>query len=115
MFVKSAVIFVLLSHFKTKKIESVYLHKQTFVLIVARGMLRPVYFAFEIMLEFFLQTTLFVKSRALSPRLTSKIIAIMIALRRAILMKADPVVSLHAHRLFSGRARSCKKDPCCGF
>ena len=36
----------------------------------------------------------------------------MIALGRAILMKADPVVSLHAHRLFSGRACSCKKDPC---
>ena len=36
----------------------------------------------------------------------------MIALRRAILMKADPVVSLHAHRLFSGRACSCKKEPC---
>ena len=37
----------------------------------------------------------------------------MIALRRAILLKANPVVSLHAHRLFSGRACSCKKDPCC--
>ena len=37
----------------------------------------------------------------------------MIALRRAILMKANPVVSLHARRLFSGRACSCKKDPCC--
>ena len=36
----------------------------------------------------------------------------MIALRCAILMKADPVVSLHGHRLFSGRACSCKKDPC---
>ena len=59
----------------------------------------------------FLQTTHFVKSRAHSPRPTSKIIA-MIALRRAILMKADPVVSLHAHHLFSGRACSCKKDPC---
>ena len=35
----------------------------------------------------------------------------MIALRRAILMKADPAVSLHAHRLFSSRACSCKKDP----
>ena len=35
----------------------------------------------------------------------------MITLRRAILMKADPVVSLHARRLFSGRACSCKKDP----
>ena len=33
-------------------------------------------------------------------------------LRRAILMKANPVVSLHAHRLFSGRACSSKKDPC---
>ena len=32
----------------------------------------------------------------------------MIPLRRAILMKANPVVSLHAHRLFSGRACSCK-------
>ena len=63
------------------------------------------------MLEFFLQTTHFVKSRAHSPRPTSKIIA-MLALRRAILMKADPVVSLHAHRLFSGRAFSCKKEPC---
>ena len=36
----------------------------------------------------------------------------MIAFRRAILMKADPVVHLHANRLFSGRACSCKKDPC---
>ena len=34
------------------------------------------------------------------------------ALRRAILMKADPVMSLHAHRLFSGRACSCRKEPC---
>ena len=59
----------------------------------------------------FLQTTHFVKSRAHSPRPTSKKIA-MIALRLAILMKADPVVSLHAHRLFSGRACSCKKEPC---
>ena len=75
-------------------------------------MLKPVYFAFvKTMLEFFLQTTHFVKSRAHSPRPTSKIIA-MIALRRAILMKANPMVSLHAHRLFSGRACSCKKDPC---
>ena len=81
-------------------------------LIVARGMLKPVYFAFETMLEVFLQTTHFVKSRAHSPSPTSKIIAIMIALRRAILMKANPVVSLDAHRLFSGRAGSCKKDPC---
>ena len=46
----------------------------------------------------FLQTTHFVKSRAHSPIPTSKIIA-MIALRRAILMKGDPVVSLPAHRL----------------
>ena len=76
-------------------------------------MLKPVYFAFaKTMLEFFLQTTHFVKWRAHSPRPTSKIIA-MIALRRAILMKANPVVSLHAHRLFSGRACSCKKEPCC--
>ena len=75
-------------------------------------MLKPVYFAFvKTMLEYFLQTTHFVKSRAHSPRPTSKIIA-MIALRRAILMKANSVVSLHAHRLFSGRACSCKKDPC---
>ena len=73
--------------------------------------LKPVYFAFvETMLQFFLKNTHFVKSRAHSPRLTSKIIA-MIALRRAILMKENPVVSLHAHRLFSGRACSCKKDP----
>ena len=35
----------------------------------------------------------------------------MIALRRAVLMKADPAVSLHANRLFSGRACPCKKDP----
>ena len=77
-------------------------------------MLKPVYFAFvKTMLEFFLQTTHFVKSRAHSPKPTSKIIA-MIALRRAILMKEDPVVSLHAHRLFSGHACSCKKDPFCG-
>ena len=51
----------------------------------------------------FLQTTHFVKSRAHSPRPTSKIIAV-IALTRAILLKANPVVSLlacsavaHAH------------------
>ena len=31
----------------------------------------------------------------------------MIALRHAILMKADLLVSLHAHGLFSGRASSC--------
>ena len=75
-------------------------------------MLKPVYFAFvKTMLEFFLQTTYFVKSRAHSPRPTSKIIA-MIALRRVILMKANPVVSLHENRLFSGHACSCKKDPC---
>ena len=38
----------------------------------------------------------------------------MIALRRAILMKADPVVSLHANRWFSGRAcrGHAKKTPC---
>ena len=72
-------------------------------------MLKPVSFAFvKTMLEFFLQTTHFVKSRVHSPRPTSA----MIALRRAILMKANPVVSLHAHRMFSGRAWSCKKDPC---
>ena len=81
-------------------------------LIVACGMLKPVYFAFETILEFFLQTTHFVKLRAHSPGPTSKIIVMMIALRRAILMKADPVVSLNAHRLFSGRACSCKIDPC---
>ena len=135
-------IFLFLSDFKTKKIESVYLHQQTVsalcldfdevsailqalhiraLLSRSSGemkfdssscMLKPVYFAFvKTMLEFFLQTTHFVKSRAHSPRPTSKIIA-MIALRRAILMKANPVVSLHAHRLFSGRACSCKKDPC---
>ena len=77
-------IFVFLSHFKTKKIESVYLHQQTFRhfvytlmrsaqcykhyiyvrrcpgqvgrwnLIVARDMLKPVYFTFkETTLEFF--------------------------------------------------------------
>ena len=127
-------------------------------------MLKPVYFAFvKTMLQFFLQATHFVKSRAHSPRPTRKIIATM-ALRRAIFMKADPVqvriqdhpspfseplfnhadaqtsntstrlwfyyiitkihppfqnpgsapavVSLHAHRLFSGRACSCRKDPC---
>ena len=76
-------------------------------------MLKPVYFAFvKNMLEYFLQTTHFVKSRAHSPRPTSKIIA-MIALRHAILMKADHVrASMHAHHLFSGRAFSCKKDPC---
>ena len=36
----------------------------------------------------------------------------MIGLRGAILMKADPAVSLHANRLFSGRVCSCKKDSC---
>ena len=46
-------------------------------MVVARGMLKPVYFAFvKTMLEFFLQTTHFVKSPAHSPRPTSKIIAI---------------------------------------
>ena len=75
-------------------------------------MLKPVYFAFvNTMLEFFFANYTFVKSRAHSPRPTSKIVA-MIPLRRAILMKTNPVVSLHAHRLFSGRACSCKKDPC---
>ena len=72
-------------------------------------MLKPVFV--KTMLEYFLQTTHFVKSRAHSPRPKRKIIA-MIALRRAILMKADPVMSLHARRLFSGRACSCKIDPC---
>ena len=33
------------------------------------------------------------------------------ALRRAILMKADPVVSLHAHRLFSGAHAHAEKTP----
>ena len=79
-------------------------------LIVARGMLKPVYFAFETILEFIANYT-FVKSRAHSARPTSKIIAIMIALTRAVLMKVDTVVSLHAHCLFSGRACSCKKRP----
>ena len=42
------------------------------------SVLKPVYFAFvKTMLEFFLQTTHFVKSRAHSPRPTSKIIAIL--------------------------------------
>ena len=85
-------------HFKTNQIESVYLHYQMFQhfvqtsmrsvqsykhyiysrccpgqvgrwnLIVACGMLKPVYFAFvKTMLEF-LQTTHFVKSRAHLPR-----------------------------------------------
>ena len=124
-------------HFKTNQIESVYLHYQMFQhfvqtsmrsvqsykhyiysgccpgqvgrwnLIVACGMLKPVYFAFvKTMLEF-LQTTHFVKSRAHLPGPTRKIIA-MIALRHAILMRADPVVKVHVHCLFSGRARSCK-------
>ena len=128
-------------HFKTKQIESVYLHYQMFQhfvqtsmrsvqsykhyiyarccpgqvgrwnLIVACGMLKPVYFAFvKTMLEF-LQTTHFIKSRAHLPRPTRKIIA-MIALRHAILMRADPVVKVHVHCLFSGRARSCKNDTC---
>ena len=75
-------------------------------------MLKPVYFAFvKTMLEFFLQTTHFVKSRAHSPRPTSKIIA-MRAMRRAISMKADPVVSLHA-KLLVQRSRMLlqKKTP----
>ena len=38
-------------------------------MIVARGILKPVCFAFETMSEFFLQTTHFVKSRAHSPTL----------------------------------------------
>ena len=33
------------------------------------------------------------------------------ALRRAILMKADTVVSLHADRLFSGRHAHAEKTP----
>ena len=66
-------------------------------------MLKSVYFAFvKTMLQFFLQTTHFVNP----PRPTRKIIATM-ALRGEIFMRADPVVSLHAHRLFS------EKDPCC--
>ena len=74
-------------------------------------MLKPVYFAFvKTMLQFF-ATTHFVKSRAHSQRPTRKIIAAK-ALTRAISMKAGPVVSLHAYRLFSGRACSCRKDPC---
>ena len=128
-------------HFKTNQIDSVYLHYQMFQhfvqtsmrsvqsykhyiyarccpgqvgrwnLIVACGMLKPVYFAFvKTMLEF-LQTTHFVKSRAHLPRPTRKIIA-MIALRHAILMRADPVVKVHVHCLFRGRARSCKNDTC---
>ena len=48
---------------------------------------------------FFLQTTHFIKLRAHWPRPTRNIIA-KITLRRAILMKAEPVVSLHANRLF---------------
>ena len=69
-------------------------------MIVACGMLKPVYFAFvKTMLEF-LQTTHFVKSRAHLPRPTRKIIA-MIALRHAILMRADPVVKVHVHCLFT--------------
>ena len=76
---------------------------------------KAVYFAFvKTMLESFLQSTHFAKSRARSPRPTSKIIA-MIALRRAILMNADPMVSLYSHRLFSGRACLCKKDPGCSL
>ena len=128
-------------HFKTSQIESVYLHYEMFQyfvqtsmrsvqsykhyiyarccpgqvgrwnLIVACGMLKPVHFAFvKTMLEF-LQTTHFVKSRAHLPRPTRKIIA-MIALRHAILMRADPLVKVHVHCLFSGRARSCKNDTC---
>ena len=128
-------------YFKTNQIDSVYLHYQMFQhfvqtsmrsvqsykhyiyarccpgqvgrwnLIAACGMLKPVYFAFvKTMLEF-LQTTHFVKSRAHLPRPTRKIIA-MIALRHAILMRADPVVKVHVHCLFSGRARSCKNDTC---
>ena len=76
-------------------------------LIVACGMLKPVYFAFvKTMLKFW-QMTHFVKSRAHLPRPTRKIIA-MIALRHAILMRADPVVSVHVHCLFSGPECSCK-------
>ena len=80
-------------------------------LIIACGMLKPAYFAFVKTMSEFLQTTLFVKSRSHLPRPTRKVIA-MIALRHAILMRADPVVKVHVHCLFSGRARSCKKDPC---
>ena len=79
--------------------------------MVARGMLKPVYFAFETMLEFFLQTTHFFLITSTFAKTNEQKIT-MIALRRAILMKADPVMSLHAHHLFSGRACSCKKEPC---
>ena len=67
-------------------------------MIVACGMLKPVYFAFvKTMLEFFANYSIhFVKSRAHSPRPTRKIIA-MIAFRHPILMRADPVASPHAH------------------
>ena len=76
---------------------------------VKAGLLR--FFFFWDHVKVFVQTTHFVKSRRHSPRPTSKIIA-MIALTRANFMKADPVVSLHANRSFSGRACSWKKDPC---
>ena len=70
--------------------------------MVARGMLKPVYFAFvKTMLEFFLQTTHFVKSQAHSPRPTSKIIAIN-----------DSLETHHFDSLFS--SCSCKKYPYSG-
>ena len=67
------------------------------------------YFAFETMLEFFCKLHILLNHEHI--RQGDRIIA-MIALRSAILMKVDHVVSLHAHRLFSGRACSCTKDPC---
>ena len=72
-------------------------------------MLKPVYFAFETMLEFFCKLHILLNHEHI--RQGDRIIA-MIALRSAILMKVDHVVSLHAHRLFSGRACSYTKDPC---
>ena len=77
-------------------------------------MLKPVYFAFvKTILQFFCKLHILLNHEHIRQDQREKLIATM-ALRRAIMMKADPVVSLHAHRLFSGRACSCRKDPCWG-
>ena len=64
-------------------------------------MLKPVYFAFvKIMLQFFCKLHFVLNHEHIRQDQREKIIATM-ALRRAILMKADPVVSLHSYR-FTG-------------
>ena len=79
--------------------------------MAAHAMLKPVYFTFvNTMLEFFANYT-FCYITSTFAKTNKQIIIAMIALRHTILLKADPVVGLYAHRLFSGSTCSCKKDP----